>query len=155
FAATDPLGLGIDGILVATTVPAGLELVTADFSGGAGAGQLYYFDGSAWSTTPGSDVEQVALLLQGTGGFFVQGSAYELRYTLAVPGDASAPTQAGDPLAGDTYQSSGRVVYATSAGGANETASSNTVQHTVAAAYHVQAGPFGLVTGDYAYGGHT
>jgi uncharacterized repeat protein (TIGR01451 family) len=155
FAATDPLGLGIDGILVAATVPAGLELVTADFSGGAGAGQLYYFDGSAWSTTPGSDVEQVALLLQGTGGFLVQGSAYELRYTLAVPGDASAPTQAGDPLAGDTYQSSGRVVYATTAGGANETASSNTVQHTVAAAYHVRAGPFGLVTGDYAYDGHT
>src|SRR5690606_14703886 len=157
YAATDPLGVGEDGILITADVPDGLTFFDAEFSAGAGAGTLYYFDGSSWSTSPGPVVERIALLLQGADGFFVQGAAYELRYTVYVAngGGAGAPIMEGDPLAGDTFLSSGRVVYATSVGGENETATSNTVQNTVKAAYDAEVGPFGLTTGDYDYDGRT
>lgn len=153
YAATNPLGTGTDGIAVIADVPAGFAFGTAAFDTGAGTGALHYFDGTTWSTTQGATVERVALLLTGTDGFFVQGAEYELRYAATVPGDASVATQAGDPLAGDVFLSTGVAQYATSNGGATVEADSNTVEHVVQAARHVAAGPFGLTTGTYTFGG--
>lgn len=144
------VGTARNGILITDVIPSGLTYVAGSLSGNAGAGTvtlLYSTNGgTTWAANqPGSGVNAVGMVIEGTGSFFPQGASYTLTFQAQVPASAAS---------GSSYNNSGTLRFDANNNGnssdAGEVVNSNTTTTTVGAVYRVAIGGTGATAVDGA-----